>query len=205
MSGQKCPKCGMVSWADAESCRRCGRLFAERVEWSPRGRGARDFNAPSLGTLNGIGTRLLGWTHHEDGTATATVWFTFLYLPVFPLSRHSLLSPGQEDFDPRDSAVRGLHGLAPLRLTTRYYFTGRLTLCGAEVLRTYLYAYVLLPLMLFAPLAAILLFQQMTQPGPEGDSSDTRIVVFGVSMCAWFGYVLFMLATLLHRSRGDTA
>jgi hypothetical protein len=194
----------MVSWADAESCRRCGRLFAHSAGAAAHWRGARDFSAPRLGTFQGIGTRLIGWTHLEDGTATATVWFTFLFLPIFPLSRYQLLSPGQEDFAPKPSPGRGLQGLGLPGMTTYYSFTGRLPLSGAEVVNTYLYAYVWMPVKLLAPVAALVLFEQLSPSGPDG-SSETRLVVFGVVLSAWFGYVLYVLSNLLHRSRGGTA
>lgn len=38
--------------------------------------------------INGIGTTLLGISKPDDqGTSTATVWFTFVFLPIFPIRR----------------------------------------------------------------------------------------------------------------------
>jgi hypothetical protein len=199
MAGRKCKECGLVNWADAESCKRCLNPLAESGR--PAG-GRREMGlagAPLLGSFQGIGTRLLGWTHHEDGTATATVWFTLLFLPILPLSRYALLSPRAEDFEPAASVAQAAQGLGTMTLTTEYRFLERLPLSGGEVFGTYLFAYVLLPLKLFAPLA-VLLSAMMLFGGR--DSSTTTVVIFMLLLCAWVGYAMFMLATQLRRSRG---
>lgn len=42
--------------------------------------------APSMYTLNGIGTRLYGKAERaEDGTYIATLWFTVLFIPIWPI------------------------------------------------------------------------------------------------------------------------
>jgi len=197
MGDRKCKNCGLVNWSDAECCGRC-------LEPLPKSGGASrptSVEAPSLGTFNGIGVRLLGWTHREDGTATATTWFTLLYLPLFPLARYELFTPSKEDFGPRASVGRVVAAVAGhVSLTTNYRFTGRLPLSGDEVLRTYLFAYVGLPLIIFAPLAAIFAGARLFID--PADVSTTATLTVGVLMLAWLGYVLLLLSTLLHRSRG---
>lgn len=38
--------------------------------------------------INGIGTTMLGFTDaDQDGNCFATMWFTFLYIPILPLKR----------------------------------------------------------------------------------------------------------------------
>lgn len=199
MAGRKCKECGLVNWADAESCKRCQNPLAG--DGRPAGRretGRAD--APALGSFNGIGTRLLGWKHHEDGTATATVWFTFLFLPLLPLSRYALLSPGAEDFEPAVSVGQAAQGLGQsMTLANCYRFIERLPLSGGEVFGTYLFAYVWLPLMIFAPLALLWFATSFIN---LRDASNTTVVIFGALLCVWMGYAMFVLATLLRRSRG---
>ena len=51
---------------------------------------------PNLFTFNGIGTRLYGAAQPgELDTRISTVWFTLLYLPVFPLGSY-LVAPADE-------------------------------------------------------------------------------------------------------------
>jgi hypothetical protein len=204
MAGRKCVECGLVNWADAESCKRCREPLGGPGGRDEQRRELGPFDAPLLGSFNGIGTRLLGWTHHGDGTARATVWFTFVFLPVFPLSRYELDSPRASDFEPRVSVGQALQGLGQdMRLTTSYRFTGRLPLSGGEVLGTYLYAYLWLPLKVFAPLALLVAGMRAFLDFEGG--SATPVVVCGVLLLAWLGYVLFVMATLLHGSRGGGA
>ena len=201
MAGRKCSKCGLVNWAEAESCGRCQKPLSGADPGADARREVEAAGAPWLGTFNGIGTRLLGWTHRDDGTATATVWFTFLYLPLFPLSRHALISPTAEDFEPAASVGQALQGLGQhMTLETDYRFIGRLPLSGGEVFGTYLFAYVWLPLKVFAPLAALVAGMLLTRD--PNDGSATRVWVVGSLMMVWLGYALFVLATQLRRSRG---
>ena len=93
MSGQKCDACGLVNWADAKSCKRCGGLLAPPDFRPNRTYRMSPCEVPSLYTFNGIGTRVIGWNHLGDGAATATVWFTLFFLPIYPLKRFKLLSP----------------------------------------------------------------------------------------------------------------
>ncbi|HWS88359.1 MAG TPA: hypothetical protein VN282_15415 [Pyrinomonadaceae bacterium] len=200
MAGRKCGECGLVNWADVESCKRCLEPLAGVGRPAGGGRETGTLDGPLLKSFNGIGTRLLGWKHREDGTATATVWFTFLFLPLLPLSRYALLSPGAEDFEPAVSLGQAAQGLGQsMTLTTDYRFIERLPLSGEEVFGTYLHAYVWLPLKIFAPLAVLIAVMKLFY---DRDSSNTAAVIFMLLLCAWLGYALFVLATQLRRSRG---
>lgn len=65
-------------------------------------------SAPTLYTINGIGSRLYGATDHEPfrGSYIATYYFTVLYIPLFPVRRYRVI--------PTDGGYQFL-GRAPLR------------------------------------------------------------------------------------------
>ena len=65
-------------------------------------------SAPSLSTINGIGVTLYGSTDHDpaSGSYIATYYFTFLWIPILPISRYRVISNG--------NSYRFL-GKAPLR------------------------------------------------------------------------------------------
>lgn len=202
MAGKKCRKCGLVNWDDAGCCKRCGSLPPPPDYRPNRAQRPDPCDAPSVGTFNGVGVRLLGWKHSADGTATATTWFTVLFMPVFPLARYALVSPRAEDFEPAISVGQALQGLGQsMSLSTSYRFTHRLRLSGEEVLGTYLYAYAWVPLKLFVPLALIIGGVRAAFDF-ENDGSATPTVLTGSLLLAWMGYVMFVMARLLHRSRG---
>jgi len=205
MSSFKCSQCGLINWAEDECCRRCKAPLTSSNEQpvpelnEPPIRQVQPFHAPSVSCFNGIGTRLLGWKHHPDGTATATTWFTILYAPIFPGSRYRLVSPSVDE-EPKISAGQIAQAFLPIkRLYTEYEFIEAMPLSGQEVLRTYLFAYIWLPIILFMPLAAIFYLQPKHDPN---DGSTMGGVIAISLMCVWFGYALFVMATLLHRTRG---
>jgi hypothetical protein len=54
-------------------------------------------SAPGLFTLNGIGTRIYGNedVDPQDGTGIGTLFFTFLFMPLFPLCQYLVISEGR--------------------------------------------------------------------------------------------------------------
>ncbi|WMW64530.1 hypothetical protein [Nitratidesulfovibrio liaohensis] len=66
-------------------------------------------SAPSLHTINGIGTTMYGSTDHDpaSGTYLSTYYFVFLAIPIFPISRYRVM--------PTDGGYLFL-GKAPLRI-----------------------------------------------------------------------------------------
>lgn len=86
--------------------------------------------------INGIGVTLLGVGPMDpDGVAPATMWFTFLYLPLVPLTRYRVR------FLPHKGSGFSYQVLSHEPLNWR------------EVLKTYFVGWVLTPLILFGPLA----------------------------------------------------
>ena len=210
MPRQKCTECGLVNFADQDSCKRCKTPLPKLRETTREERQAKLDDAyagagedpPSVGTFNGIGTRLLGWRHHENGTATATVWFTIFFLPLFPMGRWRVVSPTKDDFEPTFSMRQLLTFLLPYKsptLTIEYQFIGWLKISGREVLFTYAYAYLWLPFKIFLPLW--LLFHFMPTPD-KNDGSMTSALIVGPLGMVWMGYVLVVLTRLLHQTRG---
>lgn len=56
----------------------------------------RPSKPPTMQTINGIGTTLYGkYQRGDDGLHVATLWFTFVFIPVFPLAAY-LVSPAEK-------------------------------------------------------------------------------------------------------------
>lgn len=197
MSGPKCDACGLVNWPDAKSCKRCGGLLPPPDFRPGRAQRPDPVNTPSLGTFNGIGMRVIGWKHSEDGTATATAWFSILYLPIFPTGRYRLISPRAEDTGPGETnpVLRAM--LYCRSTTTIYSFLERLPLSGEEILGMYLYAYLWMPLKILAPLLLLRMYKELS----HAPSDETIRLLSGVCVL-WMCYAAFALVRLMRRSRG---
>ena len=57
-------------------------------------------NAPSMSTFNGIGTRLYGKRNYDSASQSyiATLYFTILYAPIFPLSAYRVRHAGGNQY-----------------------------------------------------------------------------------------------------------
>lgn len=87
-----------------------------------------------MSTLNGIGTTLLGISpQNAQNEASATRWFTFLFLPIAPLKRYTVR------FLPHKGSGFSYQILSEEPLNWR------------EVALTYLSGWLLMPLLLFWP------------------------------------------------------
>ena len=84
--------------------------------------------------INGIGSAYLGFGPRDaDDRRTATLWFTFFYLPVKPLRRHVLR------LHPRRSSGQAVEPLDETPLDR------------SEIRRTRLYGFLLFPLLILWP------------------------------------------------------
>jgi hypothetical protein len=100
--------------------------------------------ARSFQSVNGIGRVLLGPTVRDaSGMHFKTAWISIL-LPLIPVARYYL-----QEVSSLSTGVS---------TTTRYHIIGRSRLIGAEVVRTYLYCWLVAPLIGAGP-AALLLSQ----------------------------------------------
>jgi tetratricopeptide (TPR) repeat protein len=94
--------------------------------------------APSMYTLNGFGTRLVGeYQPADDGTYVATLWIALLFLPVWPLTAY-LVQPAEQGkgwhffaraaLPPKARRMRRVTGIAVAVLTAwlawTVYWTG---------------------------------------------------------------------------------
>jgi hypothetical protein len=99
MPNQKCPSCGLVNFASAQTCKRCEKPLFEQsatpgVESAPHGgqarapKGSVDFSRILLKpeTFNGIGVDLRGYRQLSADTYQVTRFFTILYIPLIPIS-----------------------------------------------------------------------------------------------------------------------
>jgi hypothetical protein len=95
-----------------------------------------------LSSFNGIGFDLKGFTRKDaTGRCFATRYFTFVYLPVIPLDRF-YLEEGPVQYQDL--------GLSSTTLT-RYRITGWSPLRGEEILRTYLFSWIIGPGVVLVP------------------------------------------------------
>jgi hypothetical protein len=99
MPNQKCPACGLVNFASAQTCKRCEKPLAEEsatpgVESAPHGSQASATKGSVDGrrillkpqTFNGMGVAMLGYRQLSADTYQATRFFTFLFIPLIPIS-----------------------------------------------------------------------------------------------------------------------
>ncbi|SDW41470.1 hypothetical protein SAMN05421504_101518 [Amycolatopsis xylanica] len=101
----------------------------------------------TITSMNGVGRTLLSSTPTDaSGAHFMTLWFTLLG-PVFPIGRYYLRSA---EPDPLGGGVHmiGSH--------SRYDILGRSSLVPGEVIRTYLYCWLLAPLAVVGPLVPLL-------------------------------------------------
>lgn len=88
-----------------------------------------------MSSINGIGTGFNGFSQPDgEGHVTATKWFIFLYFPVLPLWKAKLKRQLTE------SHVFQYHLLSYEKMTAK------------EILTTYLYGWLVAPVLFFGPL-----------------------------------------------------
>ena len=149
----------------------------------------------------GCGTRFLNWHHYDDHSSVATRWVTMFFLPLMPVSRHRLIVYT----DPSDSGntqVGGLPGVVTtFQMNDRFQILENLPIVRGEVMRTWLFAYVVMPVVLVLPVAILLPWSWNT----DLDSMWQVLVV----MVGWMFYGLLyfpgFLAHQLHKTRGAGA
>lgn len=121
--------------------------------------------------IGGIGVTLLGAApQDEHERTTATLWFTFIFFPVFPLQRMRIqLLPHRGS------------GFSCKELK-------RLPLDGREVLRTYVYAWLVMPVVSFGPLLGLGFGMK---PFRFSSTWETGGIVVGI---AWLAVFVWKLA-----------
>lgn len=124
-----------------------------------------------MGTLNGIGTRFMGYSAPEnDGSVFVTMWFTFVYLPIIPLGRNKILR------NPNTKSNQ-----------FQYTILKREKLLAKEVLSTYLWSLVVLPLWILGPGFLLNAFGLL-------DSKDESVMIPSILFYViWFGFWLWKI------------
>jgi hypothetical protein len=106
-----------------------------------------------VSTFNGLGTMYYGWRHQDDGTATATKWFVVVWVPVVPLARYRLRVV--TDFQKKEPFMEVkrdgfLAGAAAVQ-RTEYQLLQKVPLVLTEVLSTYVWTYLVGPILMAWP------------------------------------------------------
>ncbi|WP_018342209.1 hypothetical protein [Cytophaga aurantiaca] len=131
-----------------------------------------------MSTLDGIGTRFNGVSQpDEQGHVHATSWFTFLYLPLVPLWRAEIK---------REITL-------PLK-TFNYQVIQKLPLDKSEILKTYLYGWILIPLLLLGP-ALFLIPEIHQQLGIASPPPRNLIKGDSLNWHDWFfiAYIIYLV------------
>lgn len=151
-----------------------------------------------MSSLYGIGTNYLGWKVGQDDIPTATEWFVMFYLPIFPVARKRLYVVSLEDH------VGGIPGIGDtLTLAGEYRILEDLPIRISEVLWTYFFAYLLMPLVLLAPLLLIVPYFQWIEAQDKLKLHLGHYLAFLLVILIYaILYVGGILAALLHRTRG---
>lgn len=123
--------------------------------------------------LNGVGTTLLGVSEAApDGTKTATVWFTFLFLPIIPLRRLRVA------FVPQEGS-----GFAFVEVE-------RTQLSVPEILQTLLFCYIVIPVVAVVP--ALPAFKEIGRALGIPDSWRTTMIVIAI---IWVAIVAIVVSS----------
>lgn len=117
-------------------------------------------------SINGCGLRFLGIQRRPDGNFTATVWATFLFLPLFPIKRLLLAN------------------VMRTGSTVSYVTLQEIEMKGKEVIESYLFGLLLFPLLLSFPLILTLGLISMSY---EFTQSKFALLgfVFGIAWFIW--------------------
>jgi hypothetical protein len=95
-----------------------------------------------LGSYNGCGLGFKGFTRTDSrGGCFATRWIMVLGLPLIPLDRYYVTEQGSSTFNAGNYS----------RTTTRYLIHGRSRLSAEEIVRTYLFQWLLGPAIVVVP------------------------------------------------------
>ena len=130
----------------------------------------------SIGTIYGFGSRIVGRTPRDgDGLQFGTLWAFAFGLPIYPRCR-LLFSTGHSE-----ASVEG----AIVVQHTDYHVAGATPLVPVELVKTCLYRWLLVPLLLLGPVALYV------------GATDTIADILGTSLPAVMLYVALPLAWMI--------
>ncbi|GAB5517639.1 MAG: hypothetical protein Rhob2KO_53640 [Rhodopirellula baltica] len=156
----------------------------------------------TMSTLNGVGTLYYDWKSNDDGTANATRWFVVFFLPVLPIRRERVRVGNTEVkrsgvLDTILAATGNGSGFE-----TEIEVLERAPNSLFRILKTYLLAYVGVPMATFVLPVAILLGLMMLTDALGFDVQNVMrilVPVFGILVCLWIG---IFVASILDRTAG---
>ena len=156
-----------------------------------------------MSSVNGIGTGWRGWRHGEHDVSTATLWFTFVYLPIVPLRRS--LVRNLTDFEaerirtlPQAVGAAALLASPVVTYEEHVEVLERTPLEWREVVATYLRAYVLLPLLILWP---IVLGRLVLEWVPDRNAIPAPLAV-GVIAFGLLNMIVVLLIAVRRMRRG---
>jgi len=121
--------------------------------------------------LNGCGTKFLG-IHKEDTRVTGTYWVTLLFLPIVPIYKATIAYPKRN----------------------RILVSEKTKLVARDVLQTYLWGWLLFPLLIFGPMLLGITAIALNYGG-------LGTLIFFLSV-VWMGVAVWKLADWDDKRRG---
>jgi hypothetical protein len=138
---------------------------------------------PRLHNVNGHGTELKSFTRADSsGRYFATGWATVAGMPLIPLRRY-YLSQGGTTFE--GSVVRRT-------VKTHYQIAGESRLRASEVLRTYVFCWLLAPAVILGPVIAF-----FTQVDAIADALSGVFILVIAAPFAWIFGIGYLVTKLL--------
>jgi hypothetical protein len=136
-----------------------------------------------LGSFNGIGFTMRGFTRTDtSGRCFATRWFVMFLLPVIPLARYYV--------------TEGATTPTAASWTTRYQLHGRSRLRAGEVLRTYVFCWLVAPGIVLVP---IILWLTHADQIADATSFWVVLVVFLVLVLGGVALVVTLISVYRRR------
>lgn len=159
-----------------------------------------------MATVNGVGQMRYDWSRRADGTAEATLWIVIFFFPIIPLRREHLrvVSSGLEKqgFLSNALAMIGLAVGSGSGWQSSIQVLERIPLEAWGVVRTYLYGWLVIPLVTFpGPILALVVLFHMTRNRnlPQPAWQPYFGMVFSVANLIW---TAILIARILDRSAG---
>ncbi|RSM91467.1 hypothetical protein DMH04_00190 [Kibdelosporangium aridum] len=138
-----------------------------------------------LAVYNGYGRKLFGFTRPDrHGVRYATVWKIDYHMPLRPLGRYCLV----EETTWSSSNDRG--GIFETNSTSRFQFLGATALNRAEIVRTYLWAWLFCPAVVAIP--CFLCVSQLIALG-NVPGNNFYVVLLTIALFLWPLVAFFIL------------
>ncbi|MEM7474751.1 MAG: hypothetical protein AAF483_07150 [Planctomycetota bacterium] len=155
-----------------------------------------------MSTVNGVGTLYYDWQANEDGTANATRWFVLCFLPIVPLKRERVLV--KRGPRKKSGILDGMLALLGVGagFEAQIYFLAQIPNPPARIFKTYLLAYLAIPVLLILPPILLMIgviFLIDTMGLNMQKTMEYFVPAFGIGLCLWMG---ICIATILDRCAG---